>query len=106
MNTGTLFEQMLDENSVDLAQDDKITRFLRATGAGARKIDPIDWWKNQEDKFPTLSKVTRDVLSIQASSVASESTFSHDGRLVTDYRTRLSDGVIQACVLLNSWSKL
>uniref|UniRef100_A0A3Q7GGE1 HAT C-terminal dimerisation domain-containing protein n=1 Tax=Solanum lycopersicum TaxID=4081 RepID=A0A3Q7GGE1_SOLLC len=38
--------------------------------------DPIlPRWKNRENQFPTLANIVRDVLAIQASSVASEQTF-------------------------------
>uniref|UniRef100_A0A3Q7IW77 HAT C-terminal dimerisation domain-containing protein n=1 Tax=Solanum lycopersicum TaxID=4081 RepID=A0A3Q7IW77_SOLLC len=30
------------------------------------------WWKNRENQFPTLARIVRDVLAIQASYVASE----------------------------------
>uniref|UniRef100_A0A3Q7FH52 HAT C-terminal dimerisation domain-containing protein n=1 Tax=Solanum lycopersicum TaxID=4081 RepID=A0A3Q7FH52_SOLLC len=38
--------------------------------------DLLGWWSRRSDAFPTLSKMVRDVLAIQASSVASEAAFS------------------------------
>uniref|UniRef100_A0A3Q7IY32 HAT C-terminal dimerisation domain-containing protein n=1 Tax=Solanum lycopersicum TaxID=4081 RepID=A0A3Q7IY32_SOLLC len=38
--------------------------------------DLLRWWSRRSDAFPTLSKMVRDVLAIQASSVASEAAFS------------------------------
>ncbi|GKE90495.1 zinc finger BED domain-containing protein RICESLEEPER 2-like protein [Tanacetum coccineum] len=42
------------------------------TGAGSK-----------ENQFPVLSRMAMDILSVQASSVASESSFSTSGRLLT-----------------------
>uniref|UniRef100_A0A3Q7H8E0 HAT C-terminal dimerisation domain-containing protein n=1 Tax=Solanum lycopersicum TaxID=4081 RepID=A0A3Q7H8E0_SOLLC len=38
--------------------------------------DLLGWWSRRSDAFPTLSKMVRDILAIQASSVASEAAFS------------------------------
>uniref|UniRef100_A0A3Q7J7J1 HAT C-terminal dimerisation domain-containing protein n=1 Tax=Solanum lycopersicum TaxID=4081 RepID=A0A3Q7J7J1_SOLLC len=38
--------------------------------------DLLGWWSRRSDALPTLSKMVRDVLAIQASSVASEDAFS------------------------------
>uniref|UniRef100_A0A3Q7EZR1 HAT C-terminal dimerisation domain-containing protein n=1 Tax=Solanum lycopersicum TaxID=4081 RepID=A0A3Q7EZR1_SOLLC len=34
------------------------------------------WWKNRENQFSSLSRIVRDVLAIQASSVASKRAFN------------------------------
>lgn len=89
-----------------MAHDDEITRFLRPTASGSTRIDPLDWWKKYEEKFLTLYKVARDLLSIHASSVTLENTFYQAGRVVNDYRTRLGDETIQVCVLFKSWTEM
>uniref|UniRef100_A0A3Q7IE55 HAT C-terminal dimerisation domain-containing protein n=1 Tax=Solanum lycopersicum TaxID=4081 RepID=A0A3Q7IE55_SOLLC len=38
--------------------------------------DLLGWWSKRSNAFPTLSKMVRDVLAIQASSLASEAAFS------------------------------
>ncbi|KAK1391645.1 hypothetical protein POM88_010701 [Heracleum sosnowskyi] len=40
------------------------------------KFDALAWWKANASKFPVLSNMASDVLSIPISTVASESTFS------------------------------
>ncbi|GJT26772.1 laccase 7 [Tanacetum coccineum] len=39
-------------------------------------FDILAWWKEREIQFPILSAMARDLLTVQASTVASESTFS------------------------------
>ncbi|XP_073280577.1 zinc finger BED domain-containing protein DAYSLEEPER-like [Primulina huaijiensis] len=39
-------------------------------------FDILSWWKTNEVKYPNLQKMTKDVLDIHVSTVASESTFA------------------------------
>ena len=54
-------------------------------------------------KYPGLSGMVRDVLAIQATSVASESEFSTSGRVVDDYRSSLGPKNVRILMLLKSW---
>ncbi|KAF5313763.1 hypothetical protein D9619_013714 [Psilocybe cf. subviscida] len=45
-------------------------------------VDPIKWWGYHSLQYPTLSRIARDYLAIQGSSVASERAFSSAG--ITD----------------------
>jgi len=47
--------------------------------------------------------MARDVLAAPASTVASESAFSTSGRIVSDYRSRLTSKIVQALVCLQDW---
>ncbi|GJV39053.1 putative ribonuclease H-like domain-containing protein [Tanacetum coccineum] len=49
---------------------------------------------------PVLSRMAMDILSVQASSVASESAFSTSGRLLTIRRTRLTPESLEMCMCL------
>ena len=56
-------------------------------------------------KYPGLNGMVRDVLAIQATSVASESEFSTSGRVVDDYRSSLGPKKVRILMLLllKSW---
>ncbi|GJS16342.1 zinc finger BED domain-containing protein RICESLEEPER 2-like protein [Tanacetum coccineum] len=54
------------------------------------KFDILAWCKGMESQFPVLAAMARDLLSVQASTVASESTFSISGRVLSIRRTRLT----------------
>ncbi|KAL0223617.1 hypothetical protein P9112_003007 [Eukaryota sp. TZLM1-RC] len=65
----------------------------------------LQWWNVTKVRFPRLARMARDYLSIQASSVASESLFSLAGNMVTDKRNLLTDEMIEAVMCLKSWKK-
>lgn len=99
----SLFEKLLDEDSVDGAPEDKITLFLRATSIGDKRVKPLQGWKRNETRFPSIAKNARALLSIQASSVSSESAFSEAGNLITSGRSSLGNEFIKACMPIKSW---
>ncbi|GJT00023.1 zinc finger BED domain-containing protein RICESLEEPER 2 [Tanacetum coccineum] len=49
------------------------------------KFDILAWWKGRKTQFPVLATMARDLLSVQASAVASESAFSTSGRTIPSY---------------------
>ena len=46
-----------------------------------------------------------DILGIQISTVASESTFSTGRRVITDYRSNLSVGIVEALICTADWTR-
>jgi hypothetical protein len=45
-------------------------------------FDILSFWKGNEFRYPEVAAMTRDVLSIFISTIASESTFSIGGRVI------------------------
>ncbi|GKD27867.1 zinc finger BED domain-containing protein RICESLEEPER 3 [Tanacetum coccineum] len=50
--------------------------------------------------LPVLSRMAMDILSVQATSVASESAFSTSGRVLSIRRTRLTPASLEMCMCL------
>ena len=67
------------------------------------KVEPLLWWQAHSNEFPVLSKMARDYLTIQATSVASESSFSIAGNTITKTRNRLLPETARACLCSKSW---
>ncbi|KAD4584027.1 hypothetical protein E3N88_21628 [Mikania micrantha] len=63
-------------------------------------FDILAWWKQKETQFPILSAMARDLLSVQAYTVASESAFSLSGRVLSIRRTRLTPASLEMCICL------
>nr|XP_022910339.1 zinc finger BED domain-containing protein 1-like [Onthophagus taurus] len=65
-----------------------------------KNMCPLQWWKNNENKYPKLSKYAKRYLSIPATSVSSERSFSKAGNVVNAKRACLkSDNVKKICFL-------
>ena len=63
-------------------------------------FDVLAFWKSKETMFPVLSKMARDLFSVQATSVASESAFSTSGRVLSNRRTKLTLASLEMCMCL------
>nr|KAJ0190250.1 hypothetical protein LSAT_V11C800448860 [Lactuca sativa] len=64
--------------------------------------DPIEFDKGYD--IPHGGNITRcDILGIQISTVASESTFSNGRRVIIDYRTNLSVVIAEALICTQDW---
>lgn len=61
------------------------------------------WWKAHSMEFPLLSQMAMDYLAIQATSVASEQTFSVASNTLTKVRNRLHSTTARASLCLKSW---
>ena len=66
----------------------------------------LQWWKTNQARYTILSKIARDYLAMQASSVPSERGFSSSGLTVSDLRSRLHPITIKCLMCLKSWFKL
>ena len=53
--------------------------------------DPLMWWKQHQQEFPRLSRMTRQYLTVPASSESPERLFSSVGLVKSDLRGRLLD---------------
>ena len=68
-------------------------------------FDVVQWWKDNSVKYPRLSKLAMRILSIPASSAASERVFSLAGNIITEKCNRLTNKTVDNIVFLNSFYK-
>ncbi|XP_073033697.1 zinc finger BED domain-containing protein RICESLEEPER 2-like [Primulina eburnea] len=61
------------------------------------------WWKMNEPRLPTLAEMTRNMLAIPISAVASESAFSIGGRILDSFKSSLTPKLVQALVCVQDW---
>ncbi|XP_059446142.1 uncharacterized protein LOC132177718 [Corylus avellana] len=66
-------------------------------------FDILSFWKGNEFRYPKVAAMARDVLSIPISTVASESTFSIDGRVIDQYKSSLKPDIVEALVCTKDW---
>uniref|UniRef100_A0A3Q7GW15 HAT C-terminal dimerisation domain-containing protein n=1 Tax=Solanum lycopersicum TaxID=4081 RepID=A0A3Q7GW15_SOLLC len=66
-------------------------------------FDILSWWKVNSPRFPVLSQLARDVLTIPMSSVASECAFSTGGRILDSFRSLLTPKCVQCLICVKDW---
>ncbi|XP_050894573.1 zinc finger BED domain-containing protein DAYSLEEPER [Lathyrus oleraceus] len=91
---------VLGKNELDIYFDDEL---LELNEEHSEDFDVLLYWKFNEKKFPILSIMARDVLSIPITTVASESSFSIGGRVLTKYRSSTLPEHIQMLICTRSW---
>ncbi|XP_071737202.1 zinc finger BED domain-containing protein DAYSLEEPER-like [Rutidosis leptorrhynchoides] len=67
------------------------------------EFDVIGWWKVYKDKYPTLSKMARDILTIPVSSVGRESVFETGQKEMDKYRCSLRAETVEALICAKDW---
>ncbi|KAI8549127.1 hypothetical protein RHMOL_Rhmol06G0002200 [Rhododendron molle] len=65
-----------------------------------RDFDVLAWWKRNEDKYPVLSIMARDLLTPPVSTVASEYAFSAGSRVLDERRSRLAPDILDCPICL------
>lgn len=53
--------------------------------------DPLNWWNINKTTYPIIFVIAKKVMTIQATSVASERIFSKGGCILTDHRSSLTN---------------
>lgn len=82
----------LSTRSIKSKSDDYISD---STLPWAESFDILNWWKTSGIKYHTLQIIARDILVTPVSTMASESTFSNGGRVVSLHRSRLHENTLE-----------
>ena len=67
------------------------------------KLEVLSWWKEHYNRFPELSLMARDLMSIPITTFASESSFSTGKKILTPYRSRLLLENVEVTLCTKSW---
>ncbi|XP_060183345.1 zinc finger BED domain-containing protein DAYSLEEPER-like [Lycium barbarum] len=88
-----------------LATENKseIEKYLLDDLEKTNELEILAWWKVSSARYPIISRMARDVLSIPISTVASESAFSISGRILDSYRSSLSPKTVKALICTQQW---
>lgn len=66
-------------------------------------FDVLGWWKLNKVKYPTLSKMARDIFSIPISTVPPESIFDTVATEMDPYRSSLRPETVEALICAKDW---
>lgn len=68
-------------------------------------VNCLDYWRSQQTELPQMTRMARDVLPVQGSSVPVERDFSMGADLIVPTRCSLKHNTIRAVMCLKSWLK-
>ncbi|KAI5335743.1 hypothetical protein L3X38_025877 [Prunus dulcis] len=71
-----------------------------------KNFNLLDWWKGNQSRYPTISKVAKDIFAISSSTVASENAFSLGKRIVDPFRSSLTPKMVDALVYTHDWLRV
>jgi hypothetical protein len=63
----------------------------------------LNWWHEHKRTYLVLSLLSRDVLTVSASTISSESTFSLAGRVIEERKRRLTSEMVEVLSCLKDW---
>ncbi|KAL1941326.1 hypothetical protein VTO73DRAFT_7143 [Trametes versicolor] len=86
--------------------EDELQQYLDSPTVFVKPHEALSWWTEQAKRYPNLSCMARDYLSIPATSVDVERTFSRGCRLLSHVRSRLSAQTTRAVLCVGDWSRL
>ncbi|CAH1958100.1 unnamed protein product [Acanthoscelides obtectus] len=96
---GTMIEKTDNSMAAAIIEVDKYLQMPLIS----RKADPLLWWKENKNLFPSLSDLMKRRLCIPATSVPCERIFSKSGQIITERRNRLSAEKSSKIIFLNSY---
>ncbi|KAL4132406.1 hypothetical protein QTP88_009560 [Uroleucon formosanum] len=108
-NVNTRCEPSLQQSALEFLYGDDVTEVNNLTTEFQNylaepqlkfHLNPFDWWKSRENKFPRIGILAKKYLSIPATSVSSERCFSTAGNVVNSKRTSLLTKNVNLLVFL------
>ncbi|XP_058758057.1 zinc finger BED domain-containing protein RICESLEEPER 1-like [Vicia villosa] len=69
------------------------------------KFDVLTWWMGNEAKYPVLSKLAKDILTVPVATVASEATFNVGKRAIDPKRSYMKTKTIEMVLCGGDWVK-
>ena len=101
------FDMYLSEIATSQPTKSELEQYLdESLTPRIQEFDILNWWKLNTLKFPTLSKMARDILAIPMSMVSSGNSIFSAGtgtRMLDDYRSSLRPEIVEALVCAKDW---
>ena len=76
------YESFLSSRSTRISKSELRNYLEDAVEPRNKALDLLGWWKDNAPRYPIMAKIARRFLTIPATSVSSESTFSTTGRIL------------------------
>nr|CAD1822367.1 unnamed protein product [Ananas comosus var. bracteatus] len=101
------FDLYLSEMAINQPTKSELEQYLEESLLPRiQEFDILNWWKLNTIKYPTLSKMARDVLAIPISMASTSSSIFGTGagnRVLDEYRSLLRPETVQALFCAKDW---
>ncbi|CAM0876038.1 unnamed protein product [Alopecurus aequalis] len=101
------FDMYLSEIATSQPSKSELEQYLdESLTPRIQEFDILNWWKLNTLKFPTLSRMARDILAIPMSMSTNGSSIFSAGtgsRMLDDYRSSLRPEIVEALVCAKDW---
>ncbi|XP_052156342.1 zinc finger BED domain-containing protein RICESLEEPER 1 [Oryza glaberrima] len=101
------FDMYLSEIATSQPTKSELEQYLdESLTPRIQEFDILNWWKLNTLKYPTLSKMARDILAIPMSMVSSGNSIFSAGtgtRMLDDYRSSSRPEIVEALVCAKDW---
>ncbi|KAL3537469.1 hypothetical protein ACH5RR_000835 [Cinchona calisaya] len=78
--------------------------YLNESGLEAKEeLDVLKFWKENRSRYPVISLMPRDILSIPITTVALKSAFNVGGRIINKYRSSILPENVEALICTKDW---
>lgn len=97
---GSLLKRRNSADSLTKSMHEELSSYLAYQQADTEEC-PLEWWRQNEKRFPNLATVAKKYLAIPATSSASERVFSTGGNIVSPQRSRLNPDKVNMLIFLS-----
>ncbi|XP_076936183.1 zinc finger BED domain-containing protein RICESLEEPER 2-like [Bidens hawaiensis] len=98
------FDSFESQYRNDVNEKSQLTLYLDEPQLDRKQpLDVLRYWKDNQGRYPKVALMARDLLSIPITTVASESSFSIGGRVLSKYRTSLLPSNVEALLCAQDW---
>ncbi|KAH6781538.1 hypothetical protein C2S51_006831 [Perilla frutescens var. frutescens] len=73
--------------------------------AGPNNFDVLKWWSRNQERYPLLAIMAREIFGVPTSTVAVEQAFSESGYMLGERRSNLTPDHLEAQMMLKDKSK-
>ncbi|KAJ4942855.1 hypothetical protein JOQ06_005367 [Pogonophryne albipinna] len=91
-----------DSSPSDECTQDEVSAYIDFKSPREENFHVLSWWKEHATRFQNVAHIARSILSIPASSAASERDFSTAGFVVSERRSQLKPGTVDDILFLHS----
>ncbi|XP_060197408.1 zinc finger BED domain-containing protein RICESLEEPER 3-like [Lycium barbarum] len=102
----TMIREAIDSEDLNIKEMAQLSLYLEEpvlVRKGNENLDVLKFWKDNRIKYPELSLMARDLLSIPITSVSSESAFSVGGRVIGKFQTFILPKNAEAKLCSRDW---